>query len=441
METSRSNRRYALVASTVGTTLEVYDFFIYGTAAALVFSTQFFPSLDPAAGLLAAFLTYAVGYVARPLGALIFGHFGDRIGRKSTLLVTMLLMAVPTVLIGCLPNYEQIGLAAPIILCVLRILQGVAYGGEWGGAVLLAVETAPRGRKSFFGSLPSAGAAAGLVLSTVAWAATSRLPEADFQQWGWRLPFVASVVLMAVGIFVRLKVEETPDYRQTRSAGQIPRAPILDVFRTAKASMLWCIGARVFENSWFSIVLVFLVGYAVSAAGISKMEVLNAIALGAAVSVPTLLLVGLLGDRVGQKVLYTAGAIALAAWTWTMFDLVRDGQAKLALVVGLGLIWPFVYGPQAALFAAQFDARIRYTALSVATQLAGILAGAIAPLIATVLMNRANGSTLPIEIYLTVLALAGLASTYFMKPHQVLDEPAAPVQTTAARAAVVSTSA
>lgn len=432
---SASTRRYANGASVVGTTVEVYDFFIYGTAAALVFNKQFFPSLDPATGIIAAFLTYAVGYIARPLGAFIFGHFGDRSGRRDTLLITMTLMATPTVLIGLLPNYEQIGLAAPALLCMLRILQGIAFGGEWGGAVLLAVEYAPRGRKAFFGSLPSAGASAGIVLATLAWAATSNLPEADFQSWGWRLPFLASVVLLAVGVFLRLKVEETPDYQRAKASGQVAKAPLAEVFREAKLPMLRCMGVRIFENSWFAAILVFFVSYAVSTAKIPKTEVLNAIAIGAAVSVPVLLFVGWLGDRIGQKLIYAIGAVALTVWTWNMFDLAVAGRVTLAVVVGIGIIWPLVYGPQSTLFAAQFDTRIRYSGLSIATQLAGILAGGIAPLVATMLVARAGGSPQPVVLYLTALAALGLVSVCFMKPNAALDSLPAEARPTALRGA------
>jgi len=414
-------RRYAAAASIIGTAIEVYDFFIFGTAAALIFNTQFFPSLDPMAGLIAAFLSYAVGYVARPLGAFIFGHFGDRAGRRDTLMITLVLMATPTVLIGLLPGYATIGILAPILLCLLRILQGIAFGGEWGGAVLIAVESAPPGRKALWGSFPSAGASAGIVLSSLVWAGVSLLPEADFKSWGWRLPFLGSVLMLAIGIFVRRRVTETPEFEAARSRGTVARAPLIETFKVAKMGMLRCAGLRIFENSWFSILLVYFVSYAVTTGKIPKAELLNAIALGAALSMPTLLAVGALADRIGQRIIYAVGAISLGAFTWIMFDSVHRGTTLVAVVLGLGVFWPLVYGPQSALFAAQFDTRVRYSALSIATQLAGLLGGGIAPLIAAVLAAYGGGSPHLVAAYLSALALVGLLAVASMKPTATLN--------------------
>ncbi|MGR4872350.1 MFS transporter [Variovorax sp. LARHSF232] len=419
---SLSQRRKAAAASVIGTTIEVYDFFIFGTAAALIFSKQFFPSLDPTAALIASFLSYAAGYFARPLGAFLFGYFGDRWGRKDTLLVTLVLMATPTILIGLLPTYAQIGLLAPLLLCVLRILQGIAYGGEWGGAVLLAVEYAPRGRKALWGSLPAAGASAGIVLASLAWAATSSLQEDAFQSWGWRLPFLASALLLVVGVFLRRSVKETPQFETAKRNGETSKAPISELFATAKLPMLRCMGMRIFENSWFAILLVFVVSYAVSTAKIPKGEVLNAIAVGAAISMPMFLFVGWVGDRVGQKIVYAVGAVLLAGWTWIMFDAVSASRPLMPIVVALGFIWPLVFAPQTSLFAAQFDTRVRYSGLSVSTQIAGILGGGIAPFIAAVLAAKAGGSPHLIAVYLTALAGLGLLSVYFMRPTKSLDD-------------------
>jgi MFS family permease len=425
MSPSESTRgKYAAAASVIGTAIEVYDFFIFGTAAALIFNKQLFPSLDPMAGMIAAFLSYAVGYVARPMGAFIFGHFGDKTGRRDTLMITLVLMATPTVLIGMLPGYETIGIAAPILLCLLRILQGIAFGGEWGGAVLIAVETAPKGRKALWGAFPSAGASAGIVLSSLAWAAVSTLPEADFQSWGWRLPFLASALLLAIGVFVRLRVTETPAFEAARQRGAMSSAPLVETFQTAKMGMLRCAGLRIFENSWFAILLVYFVSYAVTTGKIPKAQLLNAIALGAALSIPTLLAIGALADRIGQRVIYAMGAISLAIFTWMMFDSVHRGTTLLSVVLGLGIFWPLVYGPQSALFAAQFDTRVRYSALSISTQLAGVLGGGIAPLIAAVLAAKGGGSPHLVAAYLSVLAFIGLVCVAFMKPTDTLNQTA-----------------
>lgn len=424
---SEKKRRYAAAASVIGTTIEVYDFFIFGTAAALIFSKQFFPSLDPTAALLASFMSYAVGYVARPLGAFIFGHFGDKAGRRDTLMITLVMMALPTIAIGLLPNYEAIGIAAPVLLVLMRVLQGIAFGGEWGGAVLLAVETAPVGKKALWGALPSAGASAGIVLSTLAWAGVTSLPDADLQSWGWRIPFLASAVLLVFGVWLRLQVEETPSYQAAKSRGDVSKAPIAETFSQAKSPMLKCIGVRIFENSWFATILVFFVSYAVTTAKIPKPEILNALAIGAAVSIPMLLFVGWIGDRIGQRIIYAVGAVALAIWTWILFDVVQSGNPLGAMIVGLGVIWPCVYGPQSALFAAQFETRVRYSGLSIATQLAGILGGGVAPLVATVLVAKGGGSPHFLATYLSVLAVLGIVSVAFMRPTSALNAGTAPM--------------
>jgi MFS transporter, MHS family, shikimate and dehydroshikimate transport protein len=263
----------------------------------------------------------------------------------------------------------------------------------------------------------------------LAWAAVSTLPEADFQEWGWRLPFLASIVLLVVGVFVRLRVAETPAFITARELGAVAKTPLVETFRDAKLGMLRCAGMRVFENSWFAILLVYFVSYAVTTAKIPKPQILNAVAVGAALSIPTLLLIGALADRIGQRIIYAIGAVALSLFTWGMFNSVQPGRTSTTLafvIVGLGIVWPLVYGPQSALFAAQFNTRVRYSALSIATQLAGILGGGIAPLIAAVLAAQGGGSPHLVAVYLSVLGVIGLISVASMKSRDInsLDDEA-----------------
>ena len=288
--------------------------------------------------------------------------------------------------------------------------------------MLLAVEYAPKGKKALWGSLPAAGASAGIVLASLAWAGASSLPEEAFQSWGWRLPFLASAILLVVGVFLRRSVQETPQFEAAKRAGNTAKAPISELLATSKLSMLRCIGVRVFENSWFAILLVFVVSYAVTTAKIPKAEMLNAIALGAFVSMPMFLLVGWIGDRIGQKIVYAVGAVLLAGWTWVMFAAIANGSPLMPVIVALGLIWPATFSPQTSLFAAQFDTRVRYSGLSVSTQLAGILGGGIAPFIAAVLAAKAGGQPHLIALYLTCLAVVGLVSVFSMRPTTALDK-------------------
>ncbi|MDQ6212600.1 MFS transporter, partial [Achromobacter insolitus] len=275
---ARSRRDYvtAGLASMMGTTIEWYDFFLYGTAAALIFNKIFFPSFDPLTGTLAAFATYSVGFFARPLGGVIFGHYGDKIGRKSMLLITLLLMGVPTILIGLIPSYEQIGYWAAVLLVMMRFLQGIAVGGEWGGAVLMAVEHAPEGKKGFFGSLPQAGVAPGLILSSLAMGAVATLPEADMLAWGWRLPFLASVVLLLVGWFIRVKVAESPDFEQMKEKGAKVEVPVAVVLKHHRRALMVVVGARLAEVTWFYTVVTFSLAYATGTLGIARSVMLDA---------------------------------------------------------------------------------------------------------------------------------------------------------------------
>lgn len=399
------------VASMVGTTIEWYDFFLYGTAAALIFNKLFFPAFDPLMGTLAAFATYAVGFLARPLGAVVFGHFGDRVGRKSMLMVTLVLMGLPTMAIGLIPTYQSIGYGAAVLLVLMRFLQGMAVGGEWGGAALMAVEHAPPGRKALFGSLPQAGVGAGLILSSLAMAAVAKLPEADFLQWGWRLPFLASVLLLAVGAFIRLRVAESPAFAALKHSGQQVERPVLEVFRRYPREVLTAACARLAETVWFYTVVTFALSYATQQLGLPKPLVLSAIVAGAALSLLTIPAAGWLSDRIGPRRVYMLGALVLCGAAFAFFALLATRNPELlyvAMLLAVGVVFPLLYAPESALFAAQFPAEVRYSGISLCVQLAGAVGGGAAPLVATSLLAAGGGSPHLISLYLVALGLLAL---------------------------------
>ncbi len=418
--TTRKTRSYRLAgaASMAGTTIEWYDFFLYGTAAALIFNKIFFPALDPIIGVLAAFATYAVGFLGRPLGGIVFGHFGDKIGRKSMLLVTLMLMGIPTIIIGLIPTYQQIGYWAAVLLVAMRFLQGMAVGGEWGGAVLMAVEHAPEGKKGFYGSLPQTGVGAGLVLASLAMAMVAKLPEADMLSWGWRLPFLASVVLLGVGWLIRLKVPESPDFEKLKKDNIAVKVPLFKVFRDHPRETLTILGARTAENAWFYMSVTFALAYAANQLQIPRADVLGAITAGAALSLVTMPLCGHISDRVGQKRLYFAGLLLLCAFVYPFFAMLGTRDPVLvwwAMVLAVGVVFPILYAPESLLFARQFPAEIRYSGISVSVQLAGVLGGGFAPMIATQLLAMGDGNPNYVIMYLIGMALIALVCTALMK--------------------------
>ncbi|WP_455229746.1 MFS transporter [Geopseudomonas aromaticivorans] len=418
----RKHYRIAGLASMAGTTIEWYDFFLYGTAAALIFNKLFFPALDPITGVLAAFATYAVGFIGRPLGGIVFGHFGDRIGRKSMLLLTLLMMGIPTIAIGLIPTYEQIGYWAALLLVLMRFLQGMAVGGEWGGAVLMAVEHAPEGKKGFYGSLPQTGVGAGLVLSSLAMGAVASLPEEQMMSWGWRLPFLASVVLLGVGWLIRVKVAESPDFEKIKHQGREVRLPLLEVLRNHPRATLSIIGARTAENAWFYMAVTFALAYAANQLQIPRAEILHAITAGAALSLLTMPFCGWLSDKVGQKRLYFTGLLLLCAFVYPFFAMLGTREPLLvwwAMVLAVGVVFPILYAPESLLFARQFPAEIRYSGISLSVQLAGVLCGGFAPMIATSLLGAGDGSPRYVILYLVGMGIVALFCTSLMQGDRV----------------------
>jgi metabolite-proton symporter len=412
-------RRVAL-ASAIGTTIEWYDFFIYGTAAALVFGPQFFPSASPLAGTLAAFATFAVGFAARPLGGIVMGHFGDRIGRKSMLVWSLMLMGGATFSIGLLPTYAQIGAWAPLLLVLLRFAQGFALGGEWAGAVLMSVEHAPQARRGLFGSFVALGLPLGIILSNLVFLlVTSVATEAQFARWAWRIPFLASAVMVAVGLFVRLRVEESPLFARLQSAGTERRTPLMDVIRREARTVLLATGSYVGIGGLGYLVIVYFVSYANRELGMPLPTVLGLVLAAAVVLAGSIVAFGSWSDRLGRRRVMGWGCAALVAWSCVFFPLVDTGSVPviaLAIVVMMTLQGAYL-GPQPAVFAELFDTGVRYSGASLSLQLGTILGGGLAPFVATALQGAA-GASWPVTIYavtlaaISLLCVRGLKETY-----------------------------
>lgn len=397
-------------ASSIGTIIEWYDFLIYGMAAALVFNKLFFPNVSPVIGTLAALGTYAVGFFARPLGGAIFGHFGDRVGRKSMLLLTMFIMGIGTVLIGCLPTYEHIGIWAPVLLIVLRFIQGVGLGGEWGGAALMVLEHAPKHRRGFYGSLVQVGFPLGLVLATGVFAIVSKLPEADFLSWGWRIPFLLSIVLVVVGYVIRSKVEESPIFLQMKAKNELSKQPVLDAILKNPRAFLTAIGLKISEVSWVYILTVFIVVHATNNLQLPKSLILDGILYAALVEVITIPLFGLLSDKIGRRPMYIWGALFTLALAFPLFTLLDTKDSAIVIgvmIVALSLGHGFMFAPEATYFPELFGANVRYSGATLGFQVAAAIGGGLSPIIATGLMAYFGGTT-GVSVMLILLAAVTL---------------------------------
>ena len=405
-------RRVAF-ASCAGTTIEFYDFFIYGTAAALVFNRVFFPAMGPASGTALALATFGVAFVARPFGSILFGHFGDRIGRKKMLLLTLVIMGAGTAAIGLLPTYDQIGVWAPVLLVILRVLQGIGVGGEYGGAVLLAVEYAPVQRRGFFGSFAHIGVPGGLLLAAGAFSLAGLLPDAAFLAWGWRACFLISIVLLGIGAYIRLSIMETPAFSRVQEAKEISAVPLRDLLKAQPKRLLLGMGTRWIEGFTFNFFSVFLLAYVVTNLGLPKDWALNGILVGAALGVVLVPIAGAISDRVGRKPVYRAGTWTALVLAFPVAALVQS-ESRLAifvaLVAGLGLVYGVVYGPLAAFWSELFDTRYRYTALSSLYQISGVVASGLTPLIAAWLVSMGGGTLWWVAGYNAAVAAVSLIS-------------------------------
>ena len=411
-------------ASLIGTAVEWYDFFLYGSAAALVFGALFFPESDPVTATLLAFGTYALGFVARPLGGVVFGHFGDRVGRKKMLVVSLMMMGAATIAIGLLPTYASIGIGAPILLLACRLLQGFAVGGEWGGAVLMAAEHGRDDQRGFWSSWPQAGVAMGNLLATgVLWVLAAVQSEDAFNAWGWRIPVLLSAVRVGVGLGVRLTIEESPVFAEAKAEIEAKKEtashmPLLEVIRTYPKEVLIAMGMRMAENISYYIFTVVVITFITTYAGQDKGPILQALLIGSAVHFAWIPIVGAISDRVGRRPLYLLGAVGVAVWSFPFFSLVEKGGTGnliLAVVVGL-MLHGLMYSPQAAFFSELFGTSVRYTGASVGYQLASIFAGALAPIIALKLLGSTDESnTTAVALYVCVASALTIVAVLFAK--------------------------
>lgn len=410
--TSPSMMRRLAGASMVGTTLEWYDFTVYNTMAALIFNKLFFPSFSPLAGVILAFSTYAVGYVSRPLGGVFFGHLGDKLGRRAVLVVTLLVMGVTTFLMGLLPTFDAIGIASPLLLVLLRFVQGVALGGEWAGAVLLSVEHGRQDRRGLNASWAQVGPSAGTLLATgLITLVTLTLSDQDFLAWGWRIPFVVSALLVGFGLWVRMGVDETPLFKEIEASHKQAKAPVGEVLSRHLRSLLVAGGARVGSDVLYALVVVFTMTYVTQVLKLPRPMALTAVLVGAGFNAVCVPLFGLLSDRVGRRPVYAAGAVAGAIWAFVFFglmDTANPGLIVLAVVAGL-VFHAAMYGPQGAFVTEQFATRVRYSGSSLAYTFAGVVGGGFAPLI-IVSLYQAYGATLAVSCYVTAaLVVTGIA--------------------------------
>jgi len=419
-ETDPRQLRWVAAASGVGTTVEWYDYFIFSTAAALIFGSQFFSSLSPASGTLAAFATLGAGFLARPLGGVLWGHWGDRIGRKRMLVASLMLMGVATVGVGLLPTYGQIGVWAPILLVLLRLLQGLSAGGEWGGAALMAVEHAPPGKRGVYGSASQIGVPAGLILAQGMFFLMSNVvSSAQFAAWGWRIPFLSSIVLVGVGLFVRLKVEESPVFRALRDEQARSQVPVVEVFRERGRELFLASTSFIANTAIGYVFLAYLLSYGTSVLKLSRNLLLIVIIVGSVSWLISIVASAMWSDRVGRKPVYLIGSVLMVVWAVPFFVLFDTKQpiwllvAVIVLTGGLGL----TFGPQSALFAGMFEPRYRYSGASISYAVGAVVGGGFAPLIATALYT-ATGTSLSVSLYMILVGLISLAAVVAIREPQ-----------------------
>jgi len=420
---TESNIKKVALTSLSGTSIEWYDFFLYGAAAGLVFPKLFFGEVDPTTALILSFLTFAAGFIARPVGGIIFGHFGDIVGRKKTLVIALMLMGVSSTMIGLLPTYETIGIAAPLLLTFLRFCQGIAIGGQWGGAMLLVTESAPSNRRGFYGAYAQAGAPVGVILANIAFISVSALTtEEDFLSWGWRIPFLISFVLVLISMYIQLRLEDTKAFKEleaTKSQDQdnrrqIKSSPILEALRRYPGRISLAAGAFLSIQVTFYILVAFILAYGVQTTELSRNDILMAVLIGSALMVPTQFVFSDYSDKHGRKGIFMTGAVLTALWSFALFPLIDTGNFYLVIVgVTGGLVFlGMMYGPQAAFFAELFSTEVRYSGASLGYQIGAIIGGSFAPTIATLLWK--NYDIFWVSAYIAFASLLSLISVYFL---------------------------
>ncbi len=425
MNTNRaeSNIRKVALTSLSGTSIEWYDFFLYGAAAGLVFPKLFFGEVDPTTALILSFLTFAAGFIARPVGGIIFGHFGDIVGRKKTLVIALMLMGIASTMIGLLPTYETIGIAAPLLLTFLRFCQGIAIGGQWGGAMLLVTESAPNNRRGFYGAYAQAGAPVGVILANIAFISVSSLTtEEDFLSWGWRIPFLISFVLVIISMYIQLRLEDTRAFKELEASKsaepaekrQIKSSPILEALRRYPGRISLAAGAFLSIQVTFYILVAFILAYGVQTTELSRNDILMAVLIGSAIMVPMQFVFSDYSDKNGRKGIFMTGAILTGVWAFALFPLIDTGSFYLVILgVSGGLMFlGMMYGPQAAFFAELFSTDVRYSGASLGYQIGAIIGGSFAPTIATLLWK--NYDIFWVSVYIAFASLASLLSVYFL---------------------------
>ena len=416
---SKSNMQKVALTALAGTSIEWYDFFLYGAAAALIFPTAFFGEATPSTALILSLLTFAAGFIARPIGGIIFGHYGDRVGRKKTLVIALILMGVSSTLIGLLPTYAMIGVTAPILLTSLRFAQGLAIGGQWGGAMLLVTESAPSDKRGYYGAFAQAGAPVGVILANLAFIITSSLvSEESFYSWGWRIPFLASAILIGISMYIQLNLEDTKAFKELQAMREnhedsnqaVNRSPILEAIKKYPKRIALAAGAFLSIQVTFYILIAFLLAYGVSSAEISRDDMLAAVLIASAIMVPCQFIFSSYSDRHGRKGIFMAGAICTGLWAFAIFPLVDTGNFWLiVLAITMGLIFVgMMYGPQAAFFTELFSTEVRYSGATLGYQFGAILGGAFAPTIAAFLWN--NYGIFWVSVYIAFASLMTLFS-------------------------------
>ncbi|PHD78791.1 MFS transporter [Bacillus sp. AFS043905] len=423
----KKQMRRILIASLVGSSIEWFDYFLYGTVSALVFNQLFFVNEDPTIGLLLSYASFALAFFIRPFGGVIFSHIGDRIGRKKTLVLTLSLMGVATFGMGLLPTYQAVGIWAPILLITLRLVQGLGIGGEWGGALLLAVEYAPAEKRGLFGAIPQMGVTIGMLLGTVALSIMTLLPENAFMTWGWRIPFIFSALLVFFGLWIRKGIDETPSFKKVKESGEVPKLPIVETLKNYWREVLIAVGAKVVETAPFYIFSTFVVSYATANLGFSRTATLTAVMIATIITTILIPIMGNLSDKIGRKKLFIGGTIGMALFAFPYFWLLQQKSVLLlivATVIGLGVIWAPITAVLGTMFSEIFDAKIRYTGITLGYQIGAALAGGTAPLVATALLDKFNNSYVPVALYIIFASVLSLAAIWAVKDrsNQKLDE-------------------
>lgn len=408
---SGAMHRRVLIASLTGSAIEWFDYFLYGTVAALVFNKLFFPTFDPVVGLLLSYLSFSLTFFVRPFGGVVLSHIGDRIGRKKTLVLTLGMMGGATVLIGCLPTYDMIGVWAPALLVLLRVVQGLGISGEWGGALLLAYEYAPANRKALYACVPQMGVPLGMLLATLAMTLMSTLPDEDFLAWGWRVPFLASAGLVFLGLWIRKGIDETPEFASAKQHGKVESAPIIETIKHHWRAVIVATGLKVVETAPFYVFTTFVVSYATGALSFSRVTVLNSITIAAMVTCVAIPFMGLMADRVGARKVYLAGSLMMGIFAAPYFMLLDTGRTwgiTLASIVTIGLIWAPIVATLGAIMANLFSTEVRFTGITLGSQIGAAVAGGTAPLIATWLLKESGGAWSSIAVYIIICALISI---------------------------------